>query len=111
MAIRSIDTTMKRQTVLAEVPGKTRNEQLLVCLAGPAGETWKIELHQQRWAEGIGWYDQKVISLEPSQWRSLQQLLASPVRVVVADAAEPPATVPFRRRQQGPQSRSLADGT
>ena len=102
---------MERQTVLAEIPGKTRNEQILVCLAGPAGETWKIELHQQRWAEGIGWYDQKVISLEPSQWRSLQQLLASPPPVVPADAVEPPATVPFRHRQSAPQPHSLADGT
>lgn len=102
---------MERQTVIAEIPGSTRNEQLIVCLVESGGRGWKVELLDQRWAEGIGWYNQKVIDLEPAQWRALQQSFAShPQAAAMQTPLDPPATVPFVRRPSPPLPRSVADG-
>ena len=111
----TMPTAMKpAPTELAAIPGRTRNEQILVCLDASQEGVWKIQLHEQRWAEGIGWYDQKVIELEPAQWRRLQQLVASPALARRVESDVPPATVPFPHRRPTPRSQSfsqpLADG-
>ena len=55
-----------------------RDEQVeidLVPLVGEDGEL-RFQLEQRHWAEGIGWYTQKTITLDAPQARRLQQLLA-----------------------------------
>jgi len=60
---------------LAVIPGSNACERLLVgLLCNRSGES-QITLRQQSWAEGIGWYDQKTLSLAPAQLRHLKTVL------------------------------------
>ncbi|HTN77721.1 MAG TPA: hypothetical protein VL096_20830 [Pirellulaceae bacterium] len=63
------------ETVLATLPGSSDRERLVVVLAHSASGSTQVELRQQSWGEGLGWYTQSSVQLEPSQVAGLRQSL------------------------------------
>lgn len=61
---------------LGVVDGRTEHEKVEVVLSQGADGTRELRLILQGWGEGIGWYPQKTISLNPSQIGPLQRVLA-----------------------------------
>lgn len=86
---------MTHECLLATLPGASDAERVLVVLLQLPDGGSRISLRQQNWAEGIGWYDQKSLDLEPDQFRQLRRGF---VPGGAARAARPEAeavTLPF----------------
>jgi hypothetical protein len=63
------------ETVLSILPGADDNHRLVVLLRlGTSGSSW-IELRQQSWGEGLGWFTQSTLPLEPHQVAALRGVL------------------------------------
>ena len=67
---------MLGDTVLANLAGSHERDRALVVLCGQGGET-HIELRQQSWGEGVGWYTQSTVALEPAQIAGLRSALGA----------------------------------
>jgi hypothetical protein len=63
------------ECVLSILPGANDEDRLAVVLVRARDGSSVISLRQQTWAEGIGWYDQKCLDLEPGQLRGLRAAL------------------------------------
>lgn len=88
---------MHSETFLANLPAAADDERLVVYLVRGADGSSKLSLRQQNWAEGIGWYDQKTLDLEPAQLRMLRSL-GAPV-AQAPRSSDAPATLPFPARE------------
>jgi hypothetical protein len=86
---------MNSEWLLATLPGAAENHQLAVYLVRLPDGSSKLALHQQSWAEGIGWYDQKCLELAPEQFRQLRSLAVPACRPGKQLQADGPATLPF----------------
>jgi hypothetical protein len=85
----------KSECLLATLAGTNPADRLLVVLVQTKGES-QVVLRQQSWAEGIGWYDQKSLALDPQQLRRLKAVLGVRSSTLEwADDAAAPATLPF----------------
>ncbi|MEO6808007.1 MAG: hypothetical protein ABI353_02715 [Isosphaeraceae bacterium] len=85
---------MVATTVLATLPGPGLNQRLQVALI-QGDDGLMIDLHEQHFAEGIGWFDQRSMMLEPWQFRQLQAVLGLKAAHVLDEVDEPRATIPF----------------
>lgn len=91
------------ETVLATLPSSSDRERVLVVLChAPSGNT-QLELRQQSWGEGLGWYTQSSVQLEPEQVASLRQSLGlggnfAKVRVTPFAASAPAKASGFTPR-------------
>lgn len=77
--------------------GNAPAQRLQVALEqGDAGRL-TICLAEQHHAEGIGWFTQRSMQLEPRQWAELQRVLGSgeAQAALKQDAEVPPSTIPF----------------
>ena len=94
---------MVGRTVLATLEGSAPQQRLQVALGQRADGRLTIDLCEQHYAEGIGWFDQRTMELDPRQFRQLQAVLGSKaVEPALAEALdESRATIPF----PGPSSR------
>ena len=54
-----------------------------------------IDLRDQHYAEGIGWFDQRTLALDPRQFRQLKAVLGLNSSALEAFEDESPATIPF----------------
>ena len=63
-----------RETTLAILAGSTETERVLMVLVATA-EGSAVELRQQSWGEGIGWFTQSHVHLDPQQVAELKQTL------------------------------------
>ena len=86
---------MTNETVLTTLPGSRDGERLLVVLAQNRSGKSKVVLRQQNWDDGIGWYDQKSLAIEPHQLRQLRAVLGVSSALTQQGEPEPPATIPF----------------
>jgi hypothetical protein len=67
-----------RETVLAELPGTSETERvLLVHKLDAATQQSQLELRQQSWAPRIGWFTQSSVFLTPDQVGSLRLALGT----------------------------------
>ena len=64
------------EIVLSTISGATDQERLLVVLCTRSGES-RLELRQQSFADGIGWFTQSTVALEPGQVAELRTALGS----------------------------------
>lgn len=94
---------MAASIVLATLSGSAPNERLQVSLVEDRHGRIGIDLRQQHFAEGIGWYDQRGLSLDARQWRQLRQVIAGQGVAVVEEAEDNPGTIPF----PGPRSQDV----
>ena len=65
----------KNECLLATLPSSDPGDRLLVVLVHTKAGKSQVVLRQQSWAEGIGWYDQKSLALDPHQLRQLKAVL------------------------------------
>jgi len=79
------------ETLLATLPGSTERERVLVVHIH-GSETSRMELRQQSWGEGVGWFTQSSVELAPQQVGQLRLALGSaPARVRGSVASPAPA--------------------
>ncbi len=62
------------ETVLATLPGTSDRERVLVVMCQAAAGS-HVEIRQQSWGEGLGWYTQSSVQLEPQQVAGMRQAL------------------------------------
>jgi hypothetical protein len=102
---------MAPSTVLAVLPGSAPYQRLQVGLSQGRDDRLSIDLREQHYAEGIGWFDQRTMTLEPRQFRQLQAVLGLKALDLASDADEPPATLPFPGpRTAEPRRPAVGDG-
>lgn len=63
--------SLQSEVVLTSIAGSTENERLLVVILPGTG----LELRQQTWGEGIGWFTQNSVPLYPHQLGELRATL------------------------------------
>lgn len=85
---------MTREIILSTIPGATETERLLLVLCTQPHLPSRIELRQQSYGDGIGWFNQSTIALEPSQVAEL--------RAALGTGGPGPSQLPkpFRRAEQ-----------
>jgi hypothetical protein len=86
---------MIRECLLSTLPGANETERVVVLLLQLEDGSSKISLRQQNWADGIGWYDQKSLDLEPEQFRLLRGGSTASVVRPSRPATDEPATLLF----------------
>ena len=64
------------ETVLSTLPS-SETERLLVVLVQAAGHSSRMELRQQSFSNGIGWFTQSTVQLEPAQVAALRNALGA----------------------------------
>ena len=60
---------------LTSLPAAVENERILVVLVQHPGEGSHVEMRQQSFGEGIGWFTQSTIRMEPGQVAALKSAL------------------------------------
>ncbi len=95
---------MSARTPLGAIDGAIPNERILVAMKQSADGSVALELLQQHHGAGIGWFNQRSLTLDARQWRQLRELLGAPGAADSLDAAaeEPRTVVPF----PGPRERT-----
>ena len=70
------------ETTISTLPASSQHDRVLVVMISEAGEPSRLELRQQSFSEGIGWFTQSSVQLETTQVADLKNALgtASPVR-------------------------------
>ena len=86
---------MAGRTVLATLGGKGPSQRLEVSLSQGEDGRLLIDLREQHHAEGIGWFDQRRLELDPRQFQELQAVLGLKSKELEASILEEPMTVPF----------------
>src|SRR5262245_53009522 len=89
------------RTILATIDGSDEHERLLVA-ATPDGS---LALIQESWAEGVGWYSQKTLSLQPEQAAQLRNVFGWAGAMAKQRSRRPKATL----RMQAPRIISFSD--
>lgn len=64
-----------RETILSTIPGSSTDEQLVVVMCRSVERDSYIEIRQQSWGEGIGWFTQSTVKMEPHQVGQLRNTL------------------------------------
>ncbi len=62
------------ETVLSTLSGDSENDRILLVLCQRVSGT-QLELRQQSWADGVGWFTQSSVTLEPQQVAQLRAAL------------------------------------
>jgi hypothetical protein len=65
----------RKETVYSVIEGEVPEERLLLVLVQQSGGRSSIELRQQSWSEGVQWYTQSSICLDPQQVAGLRSAL------------------------------------
>ncbi len=96
---------MVARTILATLSGSGPHQRIEVGLVRRPDGRLAVDLCEQHHAEGIGWFDQRSMALDPRQLRQL--VAALDLKGLALDAAvgadEAPATLPF----PGPADREI----
>jgi DNA-binding transcriptional regulator PaaX len=64
------------ETILTAIPA-SETERLVVVLMQSADQGSRMELRQQSFSKGIGWFTQSTVQLEPEQVAALRNALGS----------------------------------
>jgi len=70
---------MNRSTTLGWIDGSAADERLEINLVQNASGALELVMSEQHFAEGIGWFAQRSLSLDPYQVAQLKSLLLSNV--------------------------------
>lgn len=85
------------EAILSTIPGSNDRERMLVVVARREQGT-RLILRQQSWGDGVGWYTQKSVEVEPQQLNSLRAALGE-----ASSVARPPRVSAPAGQQDGPQ--------
>ena len=83
------------EVVLSTIPGSTATDRLQVVLRNGLGEPSRLELRQQSYGDGIGWFTQSTVALEPGQVAELRTALGTG-----ANRGPSPLPKSYRRAEQ-----------
>ncbi len=99
-------------TPLATLPGSQPEERLQVALTRGRDGRVVIDLREQHHADGLGWFDQRRLSLDPRQFRQLQALLGLKDLALDEESplAEAPRTIPFPGPAEVSPRRAVVEG-
>ena len=75
--IFSVAMQESSETLLTTIPGADDDERLELVLCISADGENRLELRQQSWGEGVGWYTQGTIELSPHQVADLRNALGT----------------------------------
>jgi hypothetical protein len=64
-----------QQSVLGQLEGENQKEKVELILRQTAEGQAGLEVRSLRWGQGVGWYVQKTIILDPTQVQRLDRLL------------------------------------
>ena len=64
------------ETILAVIPGSTDRDRVLIVKEVKAGQADHIELRQQSYGDGVGWFTQNSLTLAADQVEQLRSALA-----------------------------------
>jgi hypothetical protein len=67
-----------QDVVLAVLEGSLENERTLLVHCRAKNDSSLIELRQQSWGDGVGWFTQSSVQLEPDQVSQLRLALGTP---------------------------------
>lgn len=85
---------MVARTILATLDGSAPYQRVQVALVQRRDGRLAVDLCEQHYADGIGWFDQRSMALDPRQLRQLAAALAlNPAALQALN--EPSATIPF----------------
>lgn len=100
---------MNAPLVLANIGSVRENERLQLVLHHHEDGSSTISLLQQSWTEGVGWFTQSDVEMQPEQVAALRQALGSgqlgrrSARLTTewhnASECDSPATLPFLRAE------------
>lgn len=65
------------ETVLSSIPSSSDTERLVVVLIQSPDAGSRMELRQQSFSKGIGWFTQSTVQLEPGQVATLRNALGA----------------------------------
>jgi hypothetical protein len=65
------------ETILTTIPAAVETERLLVVLISCNEHGSRMELRQQSFSKGLGWFTQSTVQLEPGQVAALRNSLGS----------------------------------
>lgn len=65
----------EQECVLATMPGLAEHDRTLVVLVSGCKDGTRISLRQQTYGDGVGWFTQKSLDLEPAQAALLRTAL------------------------------------
>jgi hypothetical protein len=68
--------TVASETVLSSIPA-SETERLLIVLLQSTDTSSRMELRQQSFSTGIGWFTQSTVHLEPGQVAALRNALGT----------------------------------
>lgn len=80
------------ETLLATLPGSNERERVLV-IHIHGSEPSRMELRQQSYGEGVGWFTQSSVELEPQQVGQLRLVFGAAPSKVRGTAAAPKSPV------------------
>jgi hypothetical protein len=96
-----------QRTVLATIAGSGPCERLEVALVRKGDGRVAIDLREQHHAEGIGWFDQRGMTLDPRQFRQLQSVLKLDLMPLMGEVDEDgPNVIPFPGPREDAAQRS-----
>ncbi len=67
----------KLETILTVLPASSDDERVLVVLTSCPAIGSRVEFWQQSWGEGVGWFTQSKVLLEPDQVAQLRSALGN----------------------------------
>jgi len=74
------------ETTLATLAGTSKTEQVVLVLVSKT-DVSVVELRHQSWGEGVGWFTQSSIQLEPQQLAALKQTLGQASHTPIGHAS------------------------
>jgi hypothetical protein len=86
---------MLARTDLTTLAGSAPDQRVQVSLIQRRDGRVAIALCEQHYADGIGWFDQRTLSLDPRQLRQLSAVLNLNGSRLAEYESEAPAIVPF----------------
>lgn len=103
---------MNRTTTLGWIDGSAADERLEINLVQNATGALELVMSEQHFAEGIGWFAQRSISLDSQQVAQLKNLLLAndlPARRRRAAASEPGQVMKLHARPRSDDSEPWAE--
>ncbi len=84
------------ENVLEIIDGQTSNERIALVLCHEIGQASHVELRQQSWGDGVGWFTQSTLALEPFQVAQLRNALGSHSAMSAGSSKLTPPSSPLR---------------
>ena len=84
----------RQDVVLAVLEGTLESERTLLVHRETANGGSIVELRQQSWGDGVGWFTQSSVQLEPEQVSQLRLALGAPKAIALRASVSRGAFVP-----------------